>query len=147
MRPRDDWLTRIKAVEREYRATSQAVAWFLNDAGGDPNVLADDLRHRDIKNASSNLEGTYLIRLFAEFETGVRHYWSANWDTEPPTRSLLDGLAARQNIPTTTTTRCHLVRDYRNFLVHERESDMAALNLGEARAALCTFFSFLPEQW
>jgi hypothetical protein len=85
---RDEWQTRIKAVEREYVAMRQAADRFRQAAMDDPTVLVESLRHNEIVVASRNLEGTYLIRLFAEFESGARQYWEANWNTHPKTLDL-----------------------------------------------------------
>src|SRR6266545_3894109 len=114
-----EWQSRIKAVEREYVAMRQAADRFLQAALDDPTILRGNLRHGEIVVASKNLEGTYVIRLFAEFETGAREYWGANWDTYPKTVDLLDGLAARCGMPDPQRDNAHLVRDYRNALVHE----------------------------
>jgi hypothetical protein len=107
----------------------------------------ENLRHGEIVVASKNLEGTYIIRLFAEFESGTRHYWRANWDTNPKTVDLLDGLAARCGVPDTQRDRAHFVRDYRNSLVHEREDEAESVPIAVARSNLCYFFSFLPPHW
>jgi hypothetical protein len=144
---RDEWQSRIKAVEREYVAMRQAADRFRQAALHDPTILQANLRHGEIVVASKNLEGTYVIRLFAEFETGVRQYWSANWDTDPKTADLLNGLAARCGIPDTQRDHAHSVRDYRNGLVHEREQKPEALPMAVARGYLCHFFSFLPARW
>src|SRR2546421_11554335 len=111
-----EWQSRIKAVEREYLAMRQAADRFQQAAMDDPTILLEDLRHREIVMASRNLEGTYIIRLFAEFETGARQYWNANWETDPKTADLLDGLAARCGIADTQRDNGHLVRNYRNSL-------------------------------
>ena len=81
-----EWQSRIKAVEREYVAMRQAADRFHRAALDDPTILQGNLRHGEIVAASRNLEGTYIIRLFAEFETGARQYWAANWATDPKTR-------------------------------------------------------------
>ena len=113
----------------------------------DPTILEGNLRHGEIVVASKNLEGTYVIRLFAEFETGARQYWAANWDTDPKTVDLLNGLAARCEIPDTQRDNAHLVREYRNALVHEREEKPEVVPIAVARSYLCHFFSFLPPRW
>lgn len=141
------WQSRIKAVEREYVAMWQAADRLLEAALADPTILLENLRHREIVRASHNLEGTYVVRLFAEFETGVRQYWEANWATYPKTADLLDGLAARCGIPDTQRDHAHLVRDYRNSLVHERDEKTEVVPVPLARGYLCRFFSFLPPQW
>lgn len=142
-----EWQARIKAVEREYVVMRQAAAHFRQAALGDPTILKEDVQPREISLASKNLEGTYIIRLFAEFETGARQYWSTNWDTDPKAVDLLNGLAARCRIPDPQRDNVHLVRVYRNALVHEREDKPEVVPIAEARGYLCCFFSFLPPQW
>lgn len=145
-----EWLRRIKAVEREHSAARLAIdQLLLPGQAAAPLVFKGDLTLRDVRNASERLEGTYLIRLFAEFETALRLFWSASKGSEPPsrTRDLLDGVAAKQKIPYDQISNAHRVREYRNTLVHEREDAAAPISIGEAREHLCRFFSFLPLNW
>ena len=141
------WQSRIKAIEREHVAMRQAADWFSQAAFDDPSILLEDLLHGEIDAASRRLEGTYIIRLFAEFETGARAYWEANWTTHPKATDLLDGLAARRGIPDTQRDNAHLVREYRNALVHEREDVPDKVPIDKARSYLCHFFSYLPPRW
>jgi len=147
MPTRHQWQSRIKAVEREYVAMRQAADRFLEQAQRDPTILLEDLRHGEIVTASRNLEGTYIMRLFAEFETGARQYWDATWGTDIKTYNLFEALAARRSIPDTDLENGHRVRDFRNSLVHEREDQPEPLEVAVARKYLCTFFSYLPVQW
>ncbi len=63
-RERDELLSRVKAIEREFSALRLAVARLLAHAASDPNVIATNgVALRDVDNASARLEGTYLIRL------------------------------------------------------------------------------------
>lgn len=142
-----EWQTRIKAVEQEYVAMRQAADRFRQAALHDPSILQANLRHGHIVVASNNLEGTYVIRLFAEFESGARQYWNANWDTEPRTLDLLNGLAARRWIPDTDLENAHRIREYRNDMVHERDHEPERVAIEKARGYLCRFFSFLPWEW
>jgi hypothetical protein len=142
-----EWQSRIKAVEREYVAMRQAADSFLQATLADPTILQANLRRGEIVVASKNLEGTYIIRLFAEFGTGARQYWDTNWQTEPKTADMLNGLAARCGIPDSQRDHAHLVRDYRNALVHEREDKPEAVGIAVGRGYLCHFFSFLPPRW
>jgi len=146
---RFDWLRRIKAVEREHAATRFATDQLLATAELDPNVLQGDLALRDLRRASEGLEGTYLIRLFAEFETGLRLFWEAARQTEPPTRTrdLLDGIAATRRIPHEQLHDAHAVREYRNSLVHARREATEPVAIPKARGHLCRFFAFLPPYW
>ncbi len=146
---RDDWQSRIKAVEREFLAIRLATDRLLEAARRDPTTLLNQVEFRDLTRASAALEGSYLIRMFAEFETELRLCWGTIRDTHPPMRDLLDGLAAIRGIPDDPHKKdTHAVRIYRNNLVHEREDeDLEPFPLSVARGHLCRFFSFLPSQW
>jgi hypothetical protein len=143
------WQRRIKAVEREHAAVRLAIDRLWEVARGNPSDLRRDVTLADIGNASGRLDGTYLIRLFAEFETGLRLFWSARRSTPPPsrTRDLLDGVAATCQITFDVLTNAQDVREYRNALVHEREEATAPISIAEARRRLCHYFSFLPPGW
>src|SRR5215813_12742805 len=117
------WIRRIKSIERDYLSTRLALDRLLDEARRDPTILTGDLEPQGIVKASGRLEATYLIRLFAEFETGLRLYWATIRDSEPPTQHLLDGIAARCDIPPDRLAGAHAVREYRNSLVHERDEE------------------------
>ena len=144
-----DWLGRIKAVEREYKSMRLASNRLLDEAHRDPTILTDDVGFRDIENALKCLEVTYIIRLFAEFETALRLSWPTARRTDPPsrTRDLIDGIAANRRIPDDERTNAHAVREYRNFLVHEGEEEAAPISISESRKHLCLFIKFLPSNW
>ena len=143
------WMKRIKSVEREHSAARFAVNDLLEQAHHNPRVLKDHLRVRDLNESSEHLEGTYTIRIFAEFETSLRAFWLSSRSTDPPsrTRDLLDGVGARRKIPFDQIQQAHAVREYRKALVHEREGDVALIPLAIARSHLCFYLSFLPLEW
>ncbi len=118
-------------------------------AQADPTQTTRDVTLPDLRNASEKLEGTYLIRLFAEFETGLRDYWEARRTTRSPsrTRDLLDGVAAMREIRLEQPANAQSVREYRNALVHERAEAKPHLSIAEARRHLCRYFRFLPPRW
>src|ERR1700722_8108459 len=89
-----EWQSRIKAIEREYVAMRQAADRFRQDALADPTILAGNLRQGEIVVASRNLEGTCIIRLFAEFETGARQYWAGPVQESAAATVLHPGAAA-----------------------------------------------------
>jgi hypothetical protein len=68
------WIRRIRSIELDHSSTRLALDRLLVEARRDPTILGGDLKLQDIVNASGRLEGTYIIRLFAEFETGLRLY-------------------------------------------------------------------------
>jgi hypothetical protein len=143
-----EWLFRIRAVEREFVAMREAADHFQRASIDDPTILRKlALRPREIVAASDNLDGTYVIRLLAEFETGVRQYWAVTRSSEPRLADLLNGLAAERRIPHARLENVHAVREYRNALVHERDDEVEIIPIPMARSHLCHFFSFLPPQW
>ncbi len=99
--------------------------------------------------AAARLEGTYIIRLFAEFETALRAYLRETRRRPPPsrTRDLLESAAAIVHVPPEVLRNAHEVRDFRHVLVHEREATADPLTITEARGRLCVYFSFLPRKW
>jgi hypothetical protein len=120
---RKQWrLDQIRAIEREYQVALTVVGELDERFGGDPSALADErLSYRDYQNFRANLESTYLIRLFAEFEAGLREAWEFKYrrPTHPKVFDLIESLAALCQIPQDWRDRTQEVRAYRNMLVHE----------------------------
>lgn len=110
-------LRQIKAVEREYLILRSAIDRLLAESDGRAaaGVRAVAWRLGDVRQAAEHLEGTYIIRLFAEFETGLRRFWQAKRRADPParTRDLMEGVAAMRRIPPAHCQDAHEVRDYR----------------------------------
>ncbi len=150
MRRRDERIERIRAVEREYQVAQAAVSLLRAQLDADPSALnTQGLRYRDFAQLNQNLDATYLLRLFAEFETGLRQAWQNGFGrtTHPRVVELVASLAAQCVVPADCQERVHEVRRYRNSLVHEEDSDVAVIPLAQARGHLCRFFSFLPSDW
>lgn len=146
---RFEWLKRVKAVEREHSAVRWAIDFLLNAVRNDPTVSDRVVRVRDVERSVEKLEGTYLIRLFAEFETSLRRFWFASRGTDPParTRDLLDGVGAKRKVPHDAIQNAHTVREFRNALVHERDDEIDPLPIAVARSHLCVYLNFLPLEW
>lgn len=96
---------------------------------------------------ADNLEATYLIRLFAAFETGLRSYWQSVRPTVPPVKDLIDSVTARREISLDSRDEVHQVREYRNSLVHETDEEIEPVTLADAQSRLSRFFSKLPFEW
>ncbi len=140
---------RIKAIERAYLVARLAIDRLLTQVQADPTILVGDVKPRDLGPAREVLEGTYAIRLFAEFETGLRSYWKMDLGrrTRPNTGNLLDAIASRRRIEATLIARAHAARAYRNSLVHERGESIPIVTITDVRATLCAFLGRLPENW
>ena len=145
---RFDWHERIKAAEREYWSARIAIDRLSAEAAHDSTILGRGPSPRDLKSADENLEGTYLVRMFAEFETGVGAYWRT---IRPRARVSVETLLARVGdrcgIPVDLTNDAHTVRMYRNKLLHERERDVETVTIADARRRLATYLARLPIEW
>jgi hypothetical protein len=147
---RQERLERIRRVEREYLAGADALRLLEQQLGADPSWrISEGWTRKDAQNLARNLEATFLIRVFAEFESGLRDFWekSLGRATHPSVKDLLDSIAARRDIPQDWLDDVHEVRNFRNSFVHERKGDEISVSLSEARGRLCRFFSWLPGDW
>lgn len=144
---RDDWHNRIVAVGLEFVAARRAADDLLKGLAGGAARPPAGTKVQDVDRMSENLEGTYLIRLFAAFESGLRSYWGTLRDTTPLTEQLIDSIATKRRIPDADRDEVHVVRDCRNGLVHERDQEPEPVALGVARGRLQKFFSRLPDGW
>ena len=96
-----------------------------------------------------DLEATYIIRLFAEFETALREAWGRAYrkTSHPRTIELLEAFAARCSVPPKLYASVDDVRRYRNALVHEEDLAATAIPIADAGKTLRRFLSWLPTNW
>src|SRR5438874_2120396 len=127
------WAARIKAVELEYAVMRLSVERLREVALHDPTLLRGKFKIGAVNDAFALLEGTYVIRLYAEFEAGLRSFWETSRDTHPPMRQLLDAIASSQGIPYNDLENAHKARRYRNILVHVREEEQGPIPLATFR--------------
>ena len=139
------WQGRIKGAEREYKAMRIAAMRLSNDVRNNPTLLDRELEPNDLSRAVASLEGTYVIRVFAEFETALRSYWHVRKPRKSPQRmhDLMQSIASTCRIANEQLQNAHAVREYRNGLVHERDESPDAIPLPTARGHLCHFLRYL----
>jgi hypothetical protein len=150
---RFDWHEHIKDVEGEYQAARIAVDRLKAEVVATPDLLKkDDPARPYIRDADRNLEGTYLVRLFAAFEAALRSYDRARHND--PTREevasvLIDVIGGRrgQGISAAVRNGAHAVRLVRNYWAHENDETPAPMSIAEARARLQKYLSRLPDEW
>jgi len=146
---RDEWLTRIKSIERRFDVAQAALKSLIDKARHDASVLNAQMKLRDISDTLADLEPTYLVRMFSEFESGLRSFWNATRKRrrKTPADSLLDRIASQQRIPNEQLLNAHAVRLYRNSISHEQDDPGKPIEFHVARGHLCRFFSRLPASW
>jgi hypothetical protein len=73
---RQQRIERMRAVEREYLAARSAAELLEDRLRADPSWgVSRGWRARDGENLVAALEATFLVRLYAEFEAGLRDAW------------------------------------------------------------------------
>lgn len=150
---RFDWHEHVKEVENEYKAARVAVDRLSAAVVADPSVLGkNDPARANLRAASDNLEGTYLVRLFAAFETALRSYDRARHN-EPNRKEeaavLIDSIGGRrgQGISAIIRADAQVVRRIRNRWAHEDDASTEEMSIKQASARLHNFLAWLPEEW
>jgi hypothetical protein len=109
----------------------------------------DGWRFRDAIRWRNNLESTFVIRIYADFEASLRDAWKDHFRqvTQPPMKDLLVAIAARVQIPDVWLEEMDFVREYRNSLIHSGKESLLVVPLEQARSRMARFLSWLPLDW
>jgi hypothetical protein len=150
MNKRQQRIERILRVEREYLAARSAFELLSESIRSNPSFGKPwGWSASDAGGFEANLEATYIIRLYAEFETGLRDIWKNHYKKRrrTPMEHLLQ-LMAPQFVPPAWVDEVQEARVFRNSLVHE-ESDEAVVELSmkEVKHRVCRYFSYQPMDW
>lgn len=143
-------IVRIKAIEKEHQVALVARDTLSMILKKHPSRLTDHgLEQAHLDAFRDNLDATYLIRVFAEFETGLRDYWKQLPKKRPNARvsDMIRSISSSRKIDFQIMANVEVVRKYRNRLVHEEDSEAEGVEVREARKSLCLFFGRLPENW
>jgi hypothetical protein len=155
MAERQAFIDRVKGAERESYVVAAAVAYYRPVALAGDSQLPSKTSPRDIVAAAEQVESTYLIRMWAEFETALRsyrRYITGDTDDRISTMNLIDwtaGVKQGRAISADVRDDVHETREYRNFLVHERDDEAppATVAIEAARKRLNTLLHCLPIKW
>jgi hypothetical protein len=147
---RQQRIERICDVEKEYLAARSALDLLAESIRSDPNFGRRwGWSAGDASSCGANLEATYVIRLYAEFESGLRDIWRNYYKKRrrTPMEGLLQ-LMARQLVPQDCVDEAQEARAFRNSLVHEDSDEVVVeLSLREVKSRLCRYFSYQPMDW
>lgn len=145
---RKEVILRIGAVEREHRASFLAISQFMEHCKRNPLLLRHAaLTPADLRICYNNCSVTYLVRMFAVFEESLRDVRRLVYGRNTPikTYDLLQQCASRQHIPEQDLANAHLVREYRNSIVHGGIAPV--VTVAQARSWLCKYFGWMPPKW
>lgn len=151
---RQQRLQRIANVAQEFLAAKTAADWVQGCQEADPSF--GDHHGWEAKagiDFCENMEATYIVRMYAEFEAGLRDYWKTHLkrDTHPPMVQLVRHAIPNQMFSQDTVDDADDVREYRNYLVHDTEDDVPEgirpFTVAEAKRCLCAYFGRLDASW
>jgi hypothetical protein len=146
---------RLQRVRDELQAARYALgraeAKWDAETGTSTAVFRGTVTLDEIRRAADNLERTFVMRLFSEFEGVLLDFWERGLGqgTEPKAVDLINGVAARCPLPIGNDCRdeVHHVRRYRNGLVHPRAERVDPLTVYECLCRLGKYLSHLPQSW
>ncbi len=132
-------IEQLSAVFEEYVEVREAVTQCLRDRS--------HAGYGNLQRAERNLETTYIIRLFAEFEGILRLVLLTHDPRRRVSREAYNRInhAARLfSIPDSVRDAVHDAREYRNSVVHPGGVRTASLTMPQARSVLNRFLKPLP---
>jgi hypothetical protein len=151
---RQQRLQRIVNAAQEFLAARTAAEWLQGGLETDPGF---GVQHGWEAKAGidfcDNLEATYLMRMYAEFEAGLRDFWKTHLrhDTHPQMVQLVRYAIPNQTFSQDVIDDADDVRKYRNYLVHEVEDEvpegLRVFTVAEAKSCLCKYFGRLDARW
>jgi hypothetical protein len=139
----------LRSILNEFQAANKALdiletTWAVLHVRIDPTITTLD----HVQNALENLEATYIVRIFAEFETILRNtprpqrFRGRQLPTR--TRDLITRVASDQSIPDITRDKADNVRRLRNAIVHDSSEPYEIVTIEEALRYLSRFVAKLP---
>ncbi len=150
-------MTQVEAFKKltdvydEYQAARQSLGVTLRAVQSNSKFYlhpGQGTTLHDLKQCAANLEITYLLRLFAEFEAVLRDYFSNGWkhQTRPRMEHLMNAIGTHCKAVADDLYDAHEVRNYRNNVIHNHLRD-PLLNFAECRSRLGRFVRWLPRRW
>lgn len=151
---RQQRIARIVAVLQEYQAAKTASDLLAAQTTADPSYgHSQGWEPRAGTAFTDNLEATYIIRIYAEFEAALRDYWLTHLKqtTRPKMFQLVNHAIPNQSFSQDVIDSADDVRVFRNFLVHDIEDEaaegMARFSVSEAKRHLCSYIARLETSW
>ncbi|MGA2706444.1 MAG: hypothetical protein ABSH35_35955 [Isosphaeraceae bacterium] len=150
---RFDWHEHIAEVWGEFRSARAAVDRLRAEVAGTPDLLKNDRVAREyLSRADENLDGTYIVRLFAAFEAALRSFDRAKRSDparETKAAIMIDEIGGKRGrgIQAGIRQRALDVRRIRNDWAHEEDAVPTPMTVDEARARLQAYLHELPDEW
>jgi hypothetical protein len=143
----------LDGVWTEFVSGRYAVALLEKSALANPTLLPEKpykILPSHLRACLRNLETTYTLRLFSEFEGNLRGYWAVRRPGKAQRRTLTEVLISRIGsilvVPGNIVAEVQAVREYRNQIIHH--ANVAnPIALAEAVKRLNKYITYFPLQW
>ena len=148
-----EWRAHIQEVLGEYKAASYAVSRLIRQVATDAGTIADEAWVREhLARAHANLEGTYIVRMFAAFEATLRSYDRHVFndpDRETASSVMIDQLGSKSRLRVRSQIRegVHRVRRIRNYWAHDTDDDPTPMPIDRVRGLLQSYLDRFPRNW
>ena len=141
---------RLARIQEEFSAVRGAVG-FVGRAWATLHDIDElkDVARPGLRRAAQQVEATYIVRLFSEFEAMLQDDWVAThpWTRTPgTTEALINRVASGRRIRSEIREGAHAVREYRNSVVHHRAAPTPALEFDQTFSVLNRFVAVLPDR-
>jgi len=147
------YIRRLRAIQLEFFSAREAISYVRrNWHKQDIYAEIPRLKPSHFDAAGGNVEATYFIRLYAEFEGILKDHLATNHlSLAVPDKPKVDWLISRVTRAEAITIDPKLrrkmgdARDYRNSIAHRTRAAVPAVTLVDALSTLNRFLARLPE--
>ena len=139
----------ISSCFQFYDAARQATTYYHTACQKRPGLLIKaSISLNDIYESNNDLEKTYIIRIFAEFEKALRDYYKNGMTRprRPNVEVLMERVASNCYVHADVLRDADSVRDYRNGLIHDSH-ECLEIPIRITKSYLGKYLSFLPQNW
>lgn len=143
----------IEETLAEYKVARAALTRFRSGVqGAEPSFsLPDGTKRHHLIQAVDQLEGTYLIRMWAVFEAAWTSFWRHHTGNPGKIKAMnliqwADGVQEGHKAANNVTDNVNRVRLYRNFLVHG-DHPAPPVSIEDVKTYLNRHLVKLPDQW
>lgn len=149
---RQEYFQRIGNVASELEAVRAGIRFAAAELRRDPTRIDEiEVNLAALESCRHNLENTYLVRLFSEFEGCLVEFWILGLGRKKRSNvtQYINSVGSRCRMQQAAIDGAHHVRQARNRIVHQVELEPivgAIAGFEEAKRLLCKFLSQLPRR-
>jgi hypothetical protein len=144
-----DLFRRVRAeLDAARFATTQILADWDQNFNLFNNAKRAGVTDSELRRCAENLEITFVLRLFSEYEAVLRDFWKngVGKRTRPDMQPLMESIGRRRRMNNDDLASAHEIREYRNEIIHENPRS-PRFHFSECSRALGKYLRWLPQDW